>query len=227
LSTDQDREFWKTRSRGYQQLQWASQHSYLETFLHAGDFGPEDEVLDVGTGTGIIAHAVSPVVKRVVGLDISPDMLMEACAAQHPNEEFVAGDIRDTLFRPAMFSKITARMVFHHIMTDIDKAMANCYNLLRPGGRLVLSEGVPPHADLRDWYTEMFKLKEERRTFLEEDLVTLAREAGFEEPEVMIYIAPQMSIRNWLDKSGLPNETQTRIYEMHLELDGMGDNITT
>jgi ubiquinone/menaquinone biosynthesis C-methylase UbiE len=107
-------------------------------------------------------------------------------------------------------------------MTDIEKAMANCYRMLRPGGRLVLSEGVPPHIEVKDWYTEMFALKEERRTFMEDDLLELAHGAGFQRPEIELYIAPQMSIRNWLEKSGLPHETQSTIYQMHLDLNGLG-----
>ncbi len=216
------RKFWKKRSKGYQQLEWVKQPGYLSHFLQAGDFCSQDVVLDVGTGTGIIAHTIAPHVKHVVGLDISPHMLKQARATQAENEEFIKGDIRDGLFPPDSFDKITARMVFHHILTDIDKAMANCYAHLCPGGRLILSEGVPPHADLRDWYTEMFALKEERRTFLEEDLLVMAQEAGFEELDLEIYVAPQMSVRNWLEKSGLPKKNQEQIYQMHLDLDGLG-----
>lgn len=217
-----DRQYWKMRATGYEQLEWAKQGSYLDAFLHAGGFCQDDVVLDVGTGTGIIAHALAPAVKRVVGLDSSVDMLEQARATQMPNEEFLEGDIRETDFPEGSFNKITARMVFHHIMTDIDLAVANCHRFLRPGGRLILSEGVPPHPDVKDWYTEMFKLKEERRTFLEQDLVDLVRAGGFKEPQIVTYTASQMSIRNWLQKSGLTQDIQDRIYQMHLELDGLG-----
>jgi ubiquinone/menaquinone biosynthesis C-methylase UbiE len=131
LSNHQDeRLFWKTRSNGYQQLEWAQQRSYLSTFLQAGNFTSEDVVLDVGTGTGIIAHAIAPDVKKVVGLDISPHMLEQACLEQVDNELFIEGDIRNMLFPPESFDKITARMVFHHLIVDIHKAMTNCYSFI-------------------------------------------------------------------------------------------------
>jgi ubiquinone/menaquinone biosynthesis C-methylase UbiE len=222
VSNQNDRSFWKARSQNYQQLEWTQQPSYLNAFLRAGDFDLSDEVLDVGTGTGIIAHAVAPIVKRVVGVDYSDDMLQQACINKAENEEFRVGDLREQMFPAASFDKITARMVFHHILTNIDTAMANCYEYLREDGRLILSEGVPPHADLKDWYTQMFTLKEERRTFMEEDLLNLVRGAGFRSVDMEIYTAPQMSIRNWLEKSGLPQETQDQIYGMHLDLNGLG-----
>jgi ubiquinone/menaquinone biosynthesis C-methylase UbiE len=223
LSNHQDeRLFWKTRSNGYQQLEWAQQRSYLSTFLQASNFTSEDVVLDVGTGTGIIAHAIAPDVKKVVGLDISPHMLEQACLEQVDNKLFIEGDIRNVPFPPESFDKITARMVFHHLIVDIHKAMTNCYSLLRPGGRLIISEGVPPHPDLKDWYAEMFTLKEERRTFMEDDLIELVRRAGFRDPQIEFYTAPQMSIRNWLEKSGLAEEAQKQIYQMHLDLNGAG-----
>ena len=218
----QDQSFWAARARGYQQLEWATRGDYLSAFLAAGDFQPGDRVLDVGTGTGIIAHALAPHVKEVVGLDLSPDMLARAREHQHANEEFVEGDIRQAEFAPESFDKITARMVFHHVLTDIELALANCYRLLRPGGKLILSEGIPPHPDLKDWYTSMFALKEERRTFLEADLVRLAEGAGFQPVTSQLHISPRNSIRNWLAASGLPDETQSVIYRMHLDLDGLG-----
>jgi hypothetical protein len=57
---------------------------------------------------------------------------------------------------------------------------------------------------------------------MEQDLIDLARDAGFKKIELDEYIAPQMSIRNWLEKSGLPQDTQDQIYGMHLSLNGLG-----
>jgi ubiquinone/menaquinone biosynthesis C-methylase UbiE len=211
--------FWEVRSREYKQLQWVNQPGYLKSFLITGEFSLDDVVLDVGSGTGIIAHSVAPIVSSVTGLDISADMLNQAEIEKQENENFVLGDVRDALFESESFSKVTARMVFHHIMNDIDLAMANCFRVLRSKGRFILSEGIPPHPELKDWYTGMFKLKEERRTFLEQDLVELAWNAGFTNVQSQIYVAPGMSIKNWLSKSGLPQEKQDTIFQMHLDLD--------
>ena len=215
-------EFWAVRAEGYGQLEWASRQGYLQAFVAAGDFQPTDRVLDVGTGTGIVAHAISPLVAEVVGVDISPDMLARARASRVANEVFEEGEACKLRFPDTQFDKVTARMIFHHLIEDGDQAMRECYRVLKPGGMMVLSEGVPPDRSLGDWYTRMFALKEERLTFFEEDLVALMSSGGFDIEQVLTHISPQVSIGNWLRSSGLPQERQDRIMQMHLDLDETG-----
>ena len=61
--------------------------------------GPDDVVLDIGTGTGAIALALAPSASRVVGRDISAGMLEEARSkaadAGIENVEFGEGRFRD------------------------------------------------------------------------------------------------------------------------------------
>jgi len=215
-------EFWAVRAEGYERLEWAGRKGYLQAVVAAGDFRPGDRVLDVGTGTGIVAHAVSPLVAEVVGVDLSPGMLARAWASRVANEVFEEGDARDLRFPDNWFDKVTARMIFHHLIEDSDQAMRECYRVLEPGGAMVLSEGVPPDHSLRDWYTRMFALKEKRLTFFEEDLVALMSSGGFDVEQVLTHVSPQVSIGNWLRNSGLPQERQDRIMQMHLELDELG-----
>jgi choline kinase/ubiquinone/menaquinone biosynthesis C-methylase UbiE len=216
------REFWAVRAEAYGQLEWASRQGYLQAFVAGGDFRPSDRVLDVGTGTGIVAHAVSPFVAEVVGIDVSTEMLAHARASRVANEVFEEGDVCNLRFPNNWFDKVTARMVFHHLIESGNQAMRECYRVLKPGGATILSEGVPPDRSLGDWYTRMFALKEERLTFFEEDLVALMCGGGFDVKRVLTYVSPQVSIGNWLRNSGLPQERQDKIMQMHLELDETG-----
>lgn len=214
--------FWRTRAKGYQKLEWATRGGYLQTFIECGAFRPSDRVLDVGTGTGIVAHAVAPYVKLVVGIDTSRAMLEQAIQTRLDNEDFVIGDVRSIHYQDNSFDKITARMVFHHVLEGAVQGVEECYRVLKPGGRMILSEGVPPDKSLKDWYARMFALKEERLTFMEEDLVALMEKGGFGDIAVRIHVSPQVSLRNWLENSGLPQHIQETIFRMHLELDGTG-----
>lgn len=206
-------QFWKVRSEKYNNLDWASKDTYLETFVKMGQFTKEDLVLDVGTGTGIVAHAIAPLVKEVIGMDISQDML------DHSNWKgnlyFIKRDVLKPIFYDGVFDKITARMVFHHITEGTQAGMDECYRTLKKGGLMVFSEGVPPSEEVKDDYTEIFKLKEKRLTFMEGDLARLMDNAGFKDIEIATIVMEDMSIRNWLNNSGLPEATQDKIYMLH------------
>lgn len=81
---------------------------------------------------------------------------------------------------------------------------------------MVLSEGVPPTPEVKEDYTRIFKLKEERLTFLEEDLVNMMKKSGFKNIKVLIHIMKNFSVYNWLENSGLTKEKQNKIFEMHV-----------
>jgi len=205
--------FWKIRSEHYNDLEWANHRLYLDAFVEVGDFKKSDVVLDVGTGTGIIAHAISPLVKEVIGLDKSQDMLEHS--NWHGNMYFIKRNIFDPIFDEGVFDKITCRQVFHHILRNRQKAMDICYHMLKRGGMMVFSEGVPPTKRVKKDYVEIFRLKEKRATFYEEDLASLMKKSGFKNVNVKFVYLKKMSVRNWLANSGLPMAVQEKIYLLH------------
>lgn len=211
---DYNSDFWRKRAERYNQLEWANHSLYLDAFVRAGEFKKTDVVLDVGTGTGIIAHATSPLVKQVIGLDKSQDML------EHSNWDgnlyFIKRNILNPIFKDEVFDKVTARQVFHHILRGTQPAMNYCYRVLKKGGLMVFSEGIPPSPEVKQDYIQIFKLKEKRLTFMEEDLITLMERARFKNIQVNIVWLREMSVRNWLANSGLPQSTQDRIFELHV-----------
>mgnify|MGYP000536634497 FL=1 len=88
--------------------------------------GPDDVVLDLGTGTGAIALALAPNAKRVIGRDISEGMLAEARAkaddAGLENVEFGEGRFRDPN-HDGPVDIVTSNFAMHHL-SDAEKREA-------------------------------------------------------------------------------------------------------
>jgi len=210
---DYNSTFWKRRSQNYNELEWANHRAYLDSFIEAGNFKKTDLVLDVGTGTGIIAQAASPLVKEVIGLDKSQDMLEHS--NWYGNMYFIKRDILNSIFGKEVFDKITCRQVFHHILRYRQKAMDICYSMLKNRGTMIFSEGIPPTKRVKKNYIEIFRLKEKRVTFYEEDLIDLMKRSAFRDIKVKIIYLRKMSIKNWLINSGLPKAIQEEIYNFH------------
>jgi len=206
--------FWKIRSVQYDELEWVKDQSYLQIIAKAMELNEKDFALDVGTGTGVVAHYIAPLVKEIIGMDISSDML-DLCRWKN-NSYFFRWDIRDSIFKENVFDKIIARMVFHHITNRTQEAVNECCRILKKGGIFGIAEGVPPTKRVEKKYVEIFKHKEERLTFYESDIVNYMENAGFRNIKITIYKQHNMSIRNWLKKSGLPQEKQQIIYDLHV-----------
>jgi ubiquinone/menaquinone biosynthesis methyltransferase len=113
------------------------------------DAGPGDEVLDVATGTGLVARAISERYGcRVVGLDRSADML-SAAAARDGHIPLVRARAESLPFADDSFDHLT----FTYLMRYVDDPAATMRELarvVRPGGRIVaLDFGVPTDPVLR------------------------------------------------------------------------------
>ena len=115
---------------------------WRRALVSAVDPRPGDRVLDVATGTGLVAAELSRRADcRVVGLDQSQDML--AVAARRGASLLVRGRAERLPFADATFDRVT----FTYLLRYVDDPAATLRELsrvLRPGGRLAALEfGVP------------------------------------------------------------------------------------
>lgn len=210
--------YWQRRAGTYDRLSWVHKGDTKDKLVECGDFCKEHVVLDVGTGSGAIALAVAPLVKEVHGIDVSPAMLSLIQLDGMRNIFFQEGDVRNIQFESNRFDRVTARNMFHSIINPEDqiRTVEECYRVLRPGGRFILAEGVPPRDSLKDDFDRIFALKEERATFLPSDLVALFDRASFRKVDVVELIDPRFDVNNWLDNDGtLSPEVKKQIYDLH------------
>jgi demethylmenaquinone methyltransferase/2-methoxy-6-polyprenyl-1,4-benzoquinol methylase len=117
---------------------------------------PTDRVLDVATGTGLVAKAL---VRRygcmVVGLDQSPEMLSRAEARLSADPELadrvelVPGEAERLPFGDGEFDHLTFTYLLRYV-EDAATTLAELVRVVKPGGRIASLEFMlPPNAVAR------------------------------------------------------------------------------
>ena len=103
----------------------------------------EERVLDSGTGAGVFALAIAPLVREVVGVDLVPELLGAARAAAPANVTFVEGDATALPLDDASFDLAGSRRTLHHIARP-ELAVAELARVTRPGGRIFVDDQIAP-----------------------------------------------------------------------------------
>lgn len=108
-----------------------------------GDIAPDENVIDIGCGAGIDSLIASGMAERVVGVDMSEDMLAKArkSAAQagRNNVEFRKGYGEELPVRDGWADVVISNGVLN-LMPDKPAALAEMWRVLKPDGRLQIGD---------------------------------------------------------------------------------------
>ncbi|MGC9974906.1 MAG: methyltransferase domain-containing protein [Gaiellaceae bacterium] len=110
----------------------------------------DDQLLDVGCGSGRAVRAAAPLVARAVGLDLSPKMIGEARQLSKGivNAEFELGDSEHLPFGDGEFTAVLCTSSFHHYPNP-GRAVKEMGRVLAPSGRLALGDLNRDHLLMR------------------------------------------------------------------------------
>jgi cyclopropane fatty-acyl-phospholipid synthase-like methyltransferase len=111
------------------------------TLLAAVKLDPTMQLLDFGSGTGLLLERIAPFVARISAMDVSPAMNRQLeekrgripCALEILAVDLVSSDL------PRTFDGILSSMTLHHI-ADLPALLGKFHALLVPGGFIALAD---------------------------------------------------------------------------------------
>jgi ubiquinone/menaquinone biosynthesis C-methylase UbiE len=113
---------------------------------------PKQRVLDVGCGTGKslwLLHQKCDASVKLFGIEPSRDMLRQAQARLAGRAELRQGSAQKLPYATHSFDVIISTQVLHHLpLAEKKKAVAEMRRVLKPGGRLIISDWGTPEGML-------------------------------------------------------------------------------
>ncbi len=132
--------------------------------VSAANVQPADRVLDVACGTGdlTLAFATRSPAAQVVGVDFTPEMLQLATPKTRKirnldpaRVSFEQGDAMDLRFDDASFDVLSIAFGIRNVQ-EPDRALAEFFRVLKPGGRLIVLEFDKPTNPLAAWGNALY-----------------------------------------------------------------------
>ncbi|MDR3599749.1 MAG: methyltransferase domain-containing protein [Desulfosporosinus sp.] len=165
------------------------------------NFSPGARVLDVGCGSGAtVERLVSLYQLQAIGLDPS-EVLLERGKKKHPCLQLIQGLGEDLPFPVNDMDGVFAECALS-VMVDLDKALAEIFRVLKPGGWLVVNDVYARNPDALQLLQELKLDSCIRRALPKEQLMNKFVEQGFK-------------IVNWSDHTNLLTQLTVNLIMTH------------
>jgi ubiquinone/menaquinone biosynthesis C-methylase UbiE len=165
----------------------------LRMIVEAARPAPDDRLLDVACGPGLVVCAFAPHVRAATGIDVTPAMLERArkLAADKglANVAWRHGDVYALPYEDASFTIVTTRFSFHHFL-DPAAVLREMVRVCAPGGRIVVVDDYASDDPAKAAaFNRLEKLRDpsHSRCLTLTELKGLFVAAGFPEPDARFY----------------------------------------
>ncbi|MFC0560385.1 class I SAM-dependent methyltransferase [Halalkalibacter alkalisediminis] len=177
--------------------------------------GPEI-VLDIATGGGHVANALASKVNKVIALDLTSEILLEAKrfidSNGHSNVEFVQGDAEQLPFEDHTFDLITCRIAAHHFPNP-RSFVEEVFRTLKNKGTFLFIDNVAPEKDELDaFYNTVEKDRDYShfRAWKKTEWIQMMEEVGFELEELHTF-KKTFIFDVWAEMMKLSAENQNKL----------------
>lgn len=153
---------------------------------------PDTAILEIGCGTGEIAHFVAQKTKaQVIGTDICVPFIEEA-KQKHilPNLSFDVLNFNEPeSLKGKKFDYIIGNGILHHLYYHLDEALKNILFLLKDGGKLIFLEPnlINPYCYLifsYPYFRKKANLEPDEMAFTRNFIIDKLKKAGYKESKV-------------------------------------------
>jgi len=163
----------------------------LDRIVQWAGADPDDTVLDVACGPGLLACAFAKVAKHATGIDMTPAMLEQARKTQQEqglkNVSWEQGNVYSLPFPPEQFSIVSSRFVFHHLQDPLT-ALKEMKRVCKAGGRIVVADMAPqPEKAAALNAAEVLRDPSHVRALPLDELRELFEQVGLDAPQINWY----------------------------------------
>ena len=153
---DDNKQFWERFSRHYAGFMRRSQATYQQICKAMRPFLKRDmDVLELACGTGQLSVPLSPCVRSWEATDFSAEMIRQAKKQVYSSRlHFSVQDATKLPYGPESFDAVVISNALH-VMPHPEKALAEAWRVLKPGGWLFAPTfvwGKSRSARLRLWF---------------------------------------------------------------------------
>jgi ubiquinone/menaquinone biosynthesis C-methylase UbiE len=172
------------------------------------------DVLEVGSGLGILAADVASVAENVHVVGVEQAVVQIAAAARHPRVRYVQGDAHRLEFDDGAFDLVFARYLLEHV-SDPTRVLSEMRRVTRQGGRVAACENdisllrLDPPCAVFDGVWQAFQQHQRRLggdSQIGRRLYRLFRDAGFSKIELSVQ--PEV---HWHGSAAFPDWIQNLI----------------
>jgi ubiquinone/menaquinone biosynthesis C-methylase UbiE len=170
-------------------------------------------VLDLACGPGIVAEALSPFVREIVGTDGTPEMIRlarERFAQAHlTNGRFEVAWAESLPFEAGEFDAVTARLLLHHL-PNIASVLSEVRRVLRPQVHLIAADVISSDDAAESALQNAWEKRRDPthvRMLARAEMIGAIRLAGFETVSEATW-KQERSFREWAQIVSNPGRTE-------------------
>lgn len=210
---DEARVHFRNRSQLYNKSSnWVVDEKLIGTMFEKAEITDKKTVLDIATGTGLVARAFKGKAKEVIGLDISPDMTEQA---KNNVDRLIITSVEKPI--PLAENSVDVAICRQGLQfVNLDRALSEVHKVLVPGGRVVFAHLASYNVNDR---ADTFKIQALRNParvnfFAPGDLESALELHGYKVVEVVPYKSRE-SVNQWIHHGASTEEERKAIYEAY------------